>query len=75
MIKINYSANPTAPVFWLGGNGLVNMAERVHRIRRGRSYLSSDAPQPGSLSDVVVRLAADGLSSERMRQLLGHNRC
>ncbi|MFV2074332.1 MAG: phosphoenolpyruvate carboxylase [Thermoanaerobaculales bacterium] len=51
-------------------NRLVNMAERVHRIRRGRSYLSSGTPQPGSLSDVVVRLAAAGLSSERMRELL-----
>ncbi|MFV2074126.1 MAG: phosphoenolpyruvate carboxylase, partial [Thermoanaerobaculales bacterium] len=50
---------------------LVNMAERVHRLRRRRSYLSSDTPQPGSLSDVVLRLAADGLSSERMRELLG----
>jgi len=51
---------------------LVNMAERVHRIRRGRSYLSSGAPQPGSLEDVVLRLAAGGLSIERMRELLGH---
>ena len=51
---------------------LVNMAERVHRIRRGRSYLSSNAPQPGSLEDVVLRLAAGGLSIERMRELLGH---
>jgi len=51
---------------------LVNMAERVHRIRRRRSYLSSDSPQPGSLEDVVLRLAADGLSIERMRELLDH---
>ncbi|MBD3873416.1 MAG: phosphoenolpyruvate carboxylase, partial [Acidobacteria bacterium] len=51
---------------------LVNMAERVHRIRRGRSYLSSGAPQPGSLEDVVLRLAAGGLSIERIRELLGH---
>jgi len=51
---------------------LVNMAERVHRIRRGRSYLSSGAPQPGSLEDVVLRLAAGGLSIGRIRELLGH---
>ena len=51
---------------------LVNMAERVHRIRRGRSYMSSGAPQPGSLEDVVLRPAAGGLSIERMRELLGH---
>ena len=49
---------------------LVNMAERVHRIRRRRAYLSSGDPQPGSLDDVVQRLAADGLSIERMRVLL-----
>ena len=51
---------------------LVNMAERVHRIRRRRSYLSSDVPQPGSLEDVVQRLAADGLPIERLRDLLEH---
>jgi phosphoenolpyruvate carboxylase len=49
---------------------LVNMAERVHRIRRRRFYLSSGTPQPGSLEDVVLRLAADGLTIDRMRTLL-----
>jgi len=51
---------------------LVNMAERVHRIRRGRSYLSSGAPQPGSLEDVVRRLTADGLPVERIHELLNN---
>ena len=50
---------------------LVNMAERVQRIRRSLDYLESGTPQPGSLSDVVIRLAADGLSLERVRDLVG----
>ncbi len=51
---------------------LVNMAERVHRIRRRRSYLSCGTPQPGSVEEVVLRLAAEGLPIDRLRTLL-HN--
>jgi phosphoenolpyruvate carboxylase len=51
---------------------LVNMAERVHRIRRRRTYLSSGVPQPGGLEEVIQRLASDGLPIDRMRELLGH---
>jgi phosphoenolpyruvate carboxylase len=49
---------------------LVNMAERVHRIRRRRFYLSSGVPQPGSLEDVVLRLATEGVPIDRMHTLL-----
>ena len=35
---------------------VVNLAERVHRIRRGRWWMRSDQPQPGSLADTVRRL-------------------
>lgn len=49
---------------------LVNMAERVHRIRRRREYLRSGTPQPGSLDDVVARLAASGATLEEVRASL-----
>ena len=45
---------------------LVNMAERVHRIRRRREYLDSATPQPGSLEDVVRRLAASGFTRKEV---------
>jgi phosphoenolpyruvate carboxylase len=50
---------------------LVNMAERVQRIRRHFDYIESGTPQPGSLEDVVLRLAADGLGVESVRELVG----
>ncbi len=51
---------------------VVNLAEQVHRIRRRREYLRSDAkPQPGSLEDVVRRLQSEGASLESVEHLLG----
>ncbi len=44
---------------------LVNMAERVHRIRRRREYLRSGVPQPGGLDDVLRRLAASGVTRQQ----------
>ena len=41
---------------------LVNMAERVHRIRRRREYLKSGEPQPGSLEDVMRRVREAGVA-------------
>ena len=49
---------------------LVNMAERVQRIRRRREYLQSGTPQPGSLDDVVRRLAASGVTRRQILALL-----
>ena len=49
---------------------LVNMAERVHRIRRHREYLRSGTPQPGSLDDVMRRLAASGVAQHEVHALL-----
>ncbi len=49
---------------------LVNMAERVHRIRRRRDYQKSGTPQPGSLDDVLRRLAAAGVQRHRLRSIL-----
>ena len=40
---------------------VVNLAERVHRVRRGRQRMLEDtAPQADSLADAVRRLAATG---------------
>ncbi len=51
---------------------VVNLAERVHRIRRRRDYLRAQAdPQEGGLDDAVARLAAAGLGPADMEALLG----
>jgi phosphoenolpyruvate carboxylase len=50
---------------------VVNLAERVHRIRRRRDYLRAEAaPQEGGLDDAVARLAAAGLGPAEMEGLL-----
>ncbi|MCG6117066.1 MAG: phosphoenolpyruvate carboxylase [Aquimonas sp.] len=51
--------------------GVVNLAERIHRIRRRRDYQKSEAaPQPGSLRAVIAELAADGVGFEQLLALL-----
>lgn len=50
---------------------VVNLAERIHRIRRRRDYLrTGTAPQPGGLEDTVRRLAAAGVGPAEMGALL-----
>ncbi|MGQ0429321.1 MAG: phosphoenolpyruvate carboxylase [Gammaproteobacteria bacterium] len=50
---------------------VVNLAERVHRVRRRREYLSgSDRPQPGGIGDCLYRLKAAGLDANRVLDLL-----
>ncbi|KAB7772518.1 phosphoenolpyruvate carboxylase [Xanthomonas maliensis] len=51
---------------------VVNIAERVHRIRRRRDYQRSgtDTPQPDGLYDAVRRLKAQGVSLEELAQWL-----
>ncbi|MHC4263954.1 MAG: phosphoenolpyruvate carboxylase, partial [Planctomycetota bacterium] len=44
--------------------GAVNMAEQVHRMRRRIDYRKQARPQPGSLLDVVSRLASRGVPRE-----------
>jgi len=49
----------------------VNVAERVHRIRRRRDYERQGASrQPGGLRDVLATLAAQGVSLEEVVTLL-----
>ena len=51
---------------------VVNMAEKVHRVRRRRQYVNSDAgPQPGGLHDCFDRLKGHGISLEQIVALLG----
>jgi phosphoenolpyruvate carboxylase len=51
---------------------VVNLAERVHRVRRRREYMrSSERPQPGGIGDCMYRLKAAGLDGEQVLALLG----
>ncbi len=51
--------------------GVVNLAERIHRIRRRRHYQrSSAAPQPGGLCAVLRTLREDGVTLDDLRELL-----
>jgi phosphoenolpyruvate carboxylase len=50
---------------------VVNLAERVHRIRRRRDYLrGASDPQQGSLAATVARLAAAGVPPPKIAALL-----
>jgi phosphoenolpyruvate carboxylase len=51
---------------------VVNIAERVHRIRRRRDYQrnSADTPQPDGLHDALRRLKAQGGSAQELGEWL-----
>ena len=50
---------------------VVNLAERIHRIRRRRDYLRGAAgPQEGSLAATAQQLAAGGISAPQIVALL-----
>ena len=51
---------------------VVNLAEKIHRIRRRRDYLKHGIrPQPGSLVDALDRLRRAGLDVDQVGKLLG----
>jgi phosphoenolpyruvate carboxylase len=52
---------------------VVNLAEKVHRIRRRREYFVKDSvrPQPGGVQDAFARLKVEGLSFEEVLQVMG----
>ncbi|TXH66493.1 MAG: phosphoenolpyruvate carboxylase [Lysobacteraceae bacterium] len=51
--------------------GVVNLAERIHRIRRRRDYQrNTDAPQPGGLTAVLRALRDEGVGLEELGALL-----
>jgi len=51
----------------------VNLAEKVHRIRRRRQYFVKDSqrPQPGGVEDAIAALKARGLQLKDVMDLLG----
>lgn len=51
---------------------VVNIAERVHRIRRRRDYqrAGTAAPQPDGLQDALVKLKAQGVTLDELAQWL-----
>ena len=52
---------------------VVNVAERVHRMRRRRDYeLAGADAQPGSLRAVLQDLAAQGVQPDELAQCLAH---
>ncbi|MGH8294164.1 MAG: phosphoenolpyruvate carboxylase [Steroidobacteraceae bacterium] len=52
---------------------VVNLAEKVHRIRRRREYLRRDSgrPQPAGVEDGIATLKARGLRFEEVLALIG----
>jgi phosphoenolpyruvate carboxylase len=52
---------------------VVNLAEKVHRIRRRREYFLEDSvrPQPGGVQDALARLKVDGLQLHEVLELIG----
>ena len=50
---------------------VVNIAERVHRIRRRRDYQrAGSAPQPDGLHDALLKLKAQGVTLEELAEWL-----
>src|SRR5665213_1445372 len=51
---------------------LVNVAEKVHRIRRRREYFQQDSerPQPGGVEDALSELKASGLAVKDVLKLI-----
>jgi phosphoenolpyruvate carboxylase len=49
---------------------MVNMAEKVHRIRRRRQYLNEGTTQPGGIVEAVTRLHSQGLGLDEIRRLM-----
>ncbi|MGY0559037.1 MULTISPECIES: phosphoenolpyruvate carboxylase [unclassified Lysobacter] len=53
----------------------INLAERVHRIRRRREHERADhGAQPASLDDVIRRLAAQGVGADELGAVLSRLR-
>ncbi len=52
---------------------VVNLAEKVHRIRRRRDYFVKDSQraQPGGVEDAIAELRAQGLDAQQASELIG----
>lgn len=49
---------------------IVNLAEKVHRIRRRRDYLRQGTAQPGGIEEAVHRIRESGVGMERLREAI-----
>jgi phosphoenolpyruvate carboxylase len=49
---------------------MVNMAEKVHRIRRRRQYLNEGETQPSGVDDAIVKLKSKGATLADIRRLM-----
>ena len=49
---------------------MVNIAEKVHRIRRRRQYLNEGIKQPGGLGEAIEQLKQKGIDLAEVRRLL-----
>jgi phosphoenolpyruvate carboxylase len=49
---------------------MVNMAERVHRIRRRRQYLNEGTTQPGGILEAITKLKEKGIELNEIRRLM-----
>jgi phosphoenolpyruvate carboxylase len=49
---------------------MVNMAEKVHRIRRRRQYLNEGETQPSGIDDAIVKLKSKGATLADIRRLM-----
>ena len=49
---------------------MVNMAEKVHRIRRRRQYMNEGVNQPGGIEDAIAKLKAAGLTLPELRRMM-----
>src|SRR5262245_29412868 len=49
---------------------MVNMAEKVHRIRRRRHYLNEGVTQPGGIEEAIITLKERGLELADLRRVM-----
>lgn len=49
---------------------MVNMAEKVHRIRRRRQYMNEGVKQPGGIEEAIAKLKAKGLTLPELRRMM-----
>jgi phosphoenolpyruvate carboxylase len=49
---------------------MVNMAEKVHRIRRRRQYMNEGSAQPSGIDDAIGKLKANGTTLADIRRLM-----
>ena len=49
---------------------MVNMAEKVHRIRRRRQYMNEGVTQPSGIEEAIAKLKSKGMSLADIRRMM-----